>query len=213
MKCPKCGNEVDASICVACPVCRTPLSNTNYSREIGMQDSFGNVMTVGGNLNQPKPRKKGKVNLKVFIPVIIIVGIVLLFGIILPNSTSNNQNQNSKDNSAAYQRQNIEYLPVTATQYFQDYQSNAVAADYKYKNKYLAVTGKITEIGTDVLNRAYIEFEIEYVKEVMCYFTNSISKSQLANVSVGQTVTVYGVGGGETLHGYTVAINYCSLNK
>lgn len=71
MKCPKCGNEVDTSLCAACPVCRTPLSNTGYQQEIGMQDSFGNVMTVGGNLNQPKPRKK--LNRKTIITVILLV--------------------------------------------------------------------------------------------------------------------------------------------
>ena len=81
MKCPNCGSEVDTSICVACPNCKTRMPNT-YAPEIGMQDSFGNTMTVGGSLD--KPRKK--VNPKVVVPLIIVVVIAaIVIGIIVYN--------------------------------------------------------------------------------------------------------------------------------
>ncbi len=74
MRCPKCGQEVDTSLCAACPHCRTPMPTFGYQSEIGMRDSFGNTMTVGGNLNQ---QPKRKINRKVVIAVVIIVLIMI----------------------------------------------------------------------------------------------------------------------------------------
>ena len=83
MKCPNCGSEVDTSLCVACPNCKTRMPNTNYyPQEIGMQDSYGNRMTVGGSLD--KPRKK--VNRKVVIPIIVVaVVIIIIIGVVAYN--------------------------------------------------------------------------------------------------------------------------------
>lgn len=81
MKCPSCGNEVDTSVCAACPNCRTPMYAYNYPPEIGMRDSFGNAITVGGNLNQPKPKKK--INRKVVISLIITILIINIVSTII----------------------------------------------------------------------------------------------------------------------------------
>lgn len=76
MKCPKCGNEVDTSLCAACPVCRTPINSAGYQMQgIGMQDSFGNTITTNGNFASPKRKlSRGQIFLIIFIVTSIIVG-------------------------------------------------------------------------------------------------------------------------------------------
>lgn len=211
MKCPNCGKEVDTNLYNACPYCRTSLSTVDYSyNAISMQDSFGNSMAVGKTPTIPRK----KVKLKIILPIIIGIFVLLIIvGSIGKLNTNAESTQVTNNNNQIEYKNEIEYIEISAAQYFNDYQSNAVLADGKYKNKYLAITGKITEIGTDdILNRAYIKFEISYLKEVMCYFS-SITKWQLADVSMGQTVVIYGKGDGETLHGYTVSVTGCSLTK
>ena len=80
MKCPNCGSEVDTSICVACPNCKTRMPNA-YAPEIGMQDSYGNKMTVGGSLD--KPRKKVKPVIGILLIVVVVVAIIV--GVIVYN--------------------------------------------------------------------------------------------------------------------------------
>lgn len=80
MKCPKCGNEVDTSMCVACPNCRTKMPNANaYANAIGMQDGYGNVVTVGGALD--KPRKKASALVGIIILIIVVAGASVYIGI------------------------------------------------------------------------------------------------------------------------------------
>lgn len=70
-----------------------------YLPEIGMQDSFGNKMTVGGSLD--KPRKK--VNRKVIIPL-IVMAIIIIFVIIGINIYNYNRPR-THDESLALARQ------------------------------------------------------------------------------------------------------------
>ena len=82
MKCPNCGNEVDTSICVACPNCKTRMSNAySYPQEIGMQDSYGNRMTVGGNLAKTHKKVNRKVVIALIVVAIIMVSIFIAIGI------------------------------------------------------------------------------------------------------------------------------------
>lgn len=78
MKCPNCGNEVDTSICVACPNCRTKMPNAySYPSEIGMQDSYGNRMTVGGSLDKPRKKVNRKVVVALTVVAMILAAIII----------------------------------------------------------------------------------------------------------------------------------------
>lgn len=48
-------------------------------------------------------------------------------------------------------------VAVTAEQYYKDYTTNAIAADNKYENKKIEITGTITDINKDLNKNAYIE--------------------------------------------------------
>lgn len=86
MKCPNCGSEVDTSICVACPHCKTRMPNANaYMPEIGMQDSYGNTMTVGGTLNKPRKKVSRKVIIPVVVAAVVLVALFIIGTIVESN--------------------------------------------------------------------------------------------------------------------------------
>lgn len=51
----------------------------------------------------------------------------------------------------------VNAIGVTSHQLFSDYHANEVSADAKYKDKYIAVTGRITKIRKDVLDNIVID--------------------------------------------------------
>lgn len=85
-------------------------------------------------------------------------------------------------------------MKVSASELFQDYKSNEVAADEKYKGKMLEVTGTVHSIGKDIVNTIYVTLEGGGRFEIMsvqCYFSDK-HKSEAAQLSKGQTITVRG---------------------
>jgi hypothetical protein len=81
-------------------------------------------------------------------------------------------------------------MAVTTDRLYYDYKTDAVAADQMYKDKTLQVTGIISGIG--VAGSPYILFYNGMdpgVCGVQCIFSGSYA-SQLASLSVGQTVTL-----------------------
>lgn len=85
-------------------------------------------------------------------------------------------------------------MKVSASELFQDYKSNEVAADEKYKGKTLEVTGTVHSIGKDILNTIYVTLEGGGRFEIMsvqCYFSDKY-KSEAARLSKGQMITVRG---------------------
>jgi len=96
---------------------------------------------------------------------------------------------------------NIEYY-ITATELLEEADENGVAADNKYKDKIIQVTGKIRSIDTDILNQSYITLgndnnEYSLIK-VQCYFEKK-DIEQLVNLKVDETVTIYGTYSKSTL--------------
>jgi tRNA_anti-like len=84
-------------------------------------------------------------------------------------------------------------VKVSAGDLFKAYEANEIAADQRFKDKLLEVTGKIDSIGKDILDTPYIalstggQFEILHVQ---AYFDEG-ALSQLANLSKGQSVTLH----------------------
>ena len=77
------------------------------------------------------------------------------------------------------------------------YDKNEVRGDAKYKGNLLEVTGEIDRIGRDIGNTAYLTFKIEKFtfRGVQCMMSKA-NEHKLANVDVGDTVTVFGTGAG-----------------
>lgn len=81
---------------------------------------------------------------------------------------------------------------LSANQLYREYESNEVAADTKYKGKVVIVSGRIQDIGKDIMDDAYIVIGGKgFLDGVQCTFTKS-EQSSVASLSKGQQVSVKG---------------------
>ncbi len=81
---------------------------------------------------------------------------------------------------------------VTASILYGEYSANEVAADNKYKDRVIAVSGIIQNIGKDVLDNPYIVVGGHGILDgVQCTFPPN-PNSPVASVHKGQSVTVKG---------------------
>jgi len=97
---------------------------------------------------------------------------------------------------------------LSANQLYNEYNSNEVAADSKYKGKIVIVTGTIQDIGKDIMDDAYIVIGGGgFLDGVQCTFTKG-EQSTVARLSKGQQVRVKGEVAGKMGN---VLVNKCSL--
>lgn len=87
-------------------------------------------------------------------------------------------------------------ITTTAPNLYQEYDENEVVADEKYKDKKIAVTGTIQDIGKDVMDDAYITLNTDNYGIVQCSFNNS---KMVRTLSKGDRITVVGNCSGKTL--------------
>ena len=85
---------------------------------------------------------------------------------------------------------------ISPEQLFLDYKNNEVAADLKYKNKVLQITGKIEKIAKNLSDEPYIVLDAgkNTIFNVQCFLpakdTNCLN--QIAEYSKGQTIIIKG---------------------
>ena len=138
----------------------------------------------------------------IFATVAIIVSIIGLPSGDTPPSGTNN----SGTTTTAPEKQTIK---VSAKDLYQAYEENEVAADRKYGNQLVEITGTVDNIGTDVIGRVYITFPTgKTLKSVQCYFEDDEAIDGVASIAKGQTVTVVGTCGGFTLN---VSVKDCII--
>ena len=83
-------------------------------------------------------------------------------------------------------------VTVSAKQLYADYDANGIAADEKYKDKVLLVTGQVNTIDRDIFDEIYVSLKgDEYFGDIECYFADTHVKTA-SQLSKGQTVTVKG---------------------
>lgn len=80
---------------------------------------------------------------------------------------------------------------VTAKELFEAYEKNEIAADNRYKGKLLEVSGKVDNVGKDLLDTPYLTLEVGkfQIMGVQAFFDDD-SLPKLANLSKGQGVTL-----------------------
>lgn len=108
----------------------------------------------------------------------------------------------------------VEYIEVTAEELWAAYQENQVAADLKYGDKLLAVTGYVTDIGKDIVTEApcvSLDSGSEYnLYPIQCFFPkNGDQTNLLASLKDGDKVTVYGKCTGEFIA--SVQLSKCTI--
>jgi len=133
----------------------------------------------------------------------VIIG--ALFG---DSSTTSNQSQSNanqevtqqeKDNSPSEQPDAKENTPaepevIAASVLIADYDANKLAADEKYKDKYVQTTAFIKNISSDIVGQYYLSLnpvsdEYYFGTSLQCYFDD---KEELTSLTNGNEVTVKG---------------------
>lgn len=71
------------------------------------------------------------------------------------------------------------------------YAANEIAADEQYKGKSLVVSGVISKIGVDFLDKPFVYFDIDKngIRQVHCFFKH---KNDVMSLRIGQAVKVQG---------------------
>jgi hypothetical protein len=125
------------------------------------------------------------------------------------------QRQRFEAYKAAKEKEEREGIPVSVQTLYSDYETNEAAADIKYKNKKLAVTGTIMNISSGYDDSYYVTllshttemFGIE-IGGVDCYFSNAY---EVADLRKGNKITISGKctgkSGGVELKGCSILNN------
>lgn len=88
-------------------------------------------------------------------------------------------------------------IAVQAKALTKEYDENELAADAKYKDKMLAVSGKVSNIA-ETMGNVTVQLEgYNIAKNVMCSFDEA-EKANVAKLKKGQQVTLIGKGDGST---------------
>ena len=112
---------------------------------------------------------------------------ISLFFVILAIGSTDTQESVEKEISATGPS-----MGATAAELMAAYEANEVAADEKYKDQVILVSGTIENIGKDIMDTMYISLKTESsVWSVQCMFAED-HKSQLVNAAKGQQVNVKG---------------------
>ena len=85
---------------------------------------------------------------------------------------------------------------VTALEMAAEYKENEVAADAKYEDKLVEISGTVDTIGKDVLDTPYIAFatanQYEIINRIQCMFEKKSDVEALSGVSKGEKITLRG---------------------
>lgn len=135
-------------------------------------------------------------------PIITIILVLFLlsmfYGIVSPNKEGQSSPVRSAEEATPVRTiENIKpAIRTTARKLCGDYEANAIAADEKYKDKILSVSGVVTDMNHGAMGELYLilsgdpdnEFSIT---NIQCYFSEDYAK-RIARIQKGQIVTVKG---------------------
>ena len=100
---------------------------------------------------------------------------------------------------------------LSANTLFKEYERNSVAADAKYEDKIVVVSGTVQNIGKDIMDTAYLVIGGSgFLDGVQCMLPRG-QEGLVARVSKGQYVTLKGKVSGQTIG--NVLVNNCSFSN
>ncbi len=106
-------------------------------------------------------------------------------------------------------------MRVTATQMYNDYESNQIAANQKYDGKVLAVNGTVEGLGGGEDSAYYVDLNTGdfTTKKVRCHFSQS-HLDDITSLQKGDRVTLRGKGDeGKERDPFTIEVLGCSVLK
>ena len=100
---------------------------------------------------------------------------------------------------------------LSANKLFKEYDTNSVAADAKYEDKIVVVSGTIQSIGKDIMDTAYLVIGgTGFLDGVQCMLPTG-QEGLVARVSKGQYITLKGKVSGQIMG--NVIVNNCSFSN
>ena len=127
-------------------------------------------------------------------PWFIIVAAIIVIAAI-SSSGGDNNSSNSEDTASTKQTdtKEIEYTEYSVSQMISDLEANALKAENTYKNKYVKITGKLSNIDSD---GKYISISSDNggfsLHSIQCFIKNDDQKKSVMNMSIGDSITVKG---------------------
>lgn len=125
--------------------------------------------------------------------------------------TSNSSVSSSAESKDEESSSAAEAVAVKAVDLITAYEENEVAADEKYKDQVLKITGTVKSVGVDAADRAYVmlaDERNEYaILGVQCYFDDE-NKDSIADLKEGDAVTITGNCKGKVV---SVSVKKCQL--
>ena len=99
---------------------------------------------------------------------------------------------------------------ISAIQLMKEYSENEIAADLKFKDKVIIVSGKVTDRSKDLLNQIYIAlYSGKALFSVQCFFADKYA-SEVAAVKTGSALRIKGRVDGKLGN---VLLNGCQIIK
>ncbi len=166
MKCEKCGTEYESNFCPQC----------------------------GSAEEKPKKQKKPVVKKWWFWVLMALATIVTISVISGGGDESSSEGTGTTPTVSSPTDNEIVYEKVDLRTMMDELDDNALKAETKYQNKYIEVTGKISNFDSD---GSYISIEPVNADawnfdNMMCYIKSDQQRQYLLNKSKGDTVTIKG---------------------
>lgn len=148
---------------------------------------------------QPKKGKK-KVWLIVVLAIIvfaIIMSVLSATGVLKRRETTENTENavNIVQSKDGYTKDDVNVIIEDIEAFTAEFDNNAVAADEKYQNQIIQITGYIQNIDEDILGQKYVtvwsEKDAITLKSTQCYFDDD-DVNQITSLNKGDTVTIIG---------------------
>ncbi len=145
---------------------------------------------------------------KVLTVILVIVALAIISAATGGGKQTNNSNtggsQNQNSNTQTEQPKVAE--KITAAQLADDFDANQVAAETKWKDKYVEFSAAISNINDSGISFHNVGSKEFSMTQISCRITN---KSELQTIQNGQQITVRGTVGGQTFG--VIDLKDCSI--
>ena len=168
------------------------------SAEKVIKEAFYNKRVYHLDEKEVKAHKKQTAIASVFCILALFI-----FGLVIWNLSSDDKHKNSTSqttqttnqdgsNSKPKDIEDKDYIKVDYKKLYKDYDENAIAADEKYKDKLIQITGNIKDIFREVMGHPYVTFSVDgHFQSVQAVFDKNEEKN-VAKLKKGQSITVRG---------------------
>lgn len=126
--------------------------------------------------------------MKKFVKHLLSIATVVTFFILAIASS----NDKKTEKEVAEKEASQPAIEVTAKQLFADYEANEIAADQKYKDKVVIVTGTVNDISKDIADDIYVTVKgDEMMGDIQCYFSKDHT-NDAAQLKKEQKISIKG---------------------